>query len=442
MLSICSICCQAQHRKIDSLRNLISHCEENRHKIALLRDLGSAYGSSFPDSGYYFASQGADLARRLSDQKDEAICTSLKSTFIVLMGNIPTGLQIGLNGLFLAEHSGDSIAIYDANSALGLEYYYQNDFKISNEYYFKCLTLSRSMGDEDKIMASYEFIGNVYFKLNDLDSAIYFTKIAYSMSAAKMAKISMADELNNLGDTYSKLYKNELALGYYRLAMNIEMETNDLANSCQSYLGVAIIHKRVNQNDSALNYAYHSMSDAISLHFYEGLIDASNLIASLYESEKKTDSAFKYLKLTLFFKDSLFNQAKSKAVENLTFEENSRQQQIATQKKAAEYNHVRNLQLLAIGVFIPIFFIGVLLLSRTKVKPRVVEFLGILSLLLLFEFISDLMYPYLSQWTNDSPIWEMVFFVLLATLLEPLNFKLEHWVKEHLVRTPVTSPPH
>src|SRR5580704_17860733 len=410
LLSICSICCHAQRRTADSLRNLLSQCGENRHKIVLLRDLGSAYDISHPDSSYYFASQGADLARRLNDQKDEAICTSLMSTFIVLMGNIPKGLQIGLNGLFLAEHSGDSTAIYEANSALGLAYSYQNDFRISNEYFFRCLALSRNMGDKDRITTCYEYIGNVYFKLNDLDSAIYFTKIAYSMSAAKMEKIAMADELNNLGDTYSKLYKNELALGYYRLAINIEMETEDLPNSCQSYFGIATIHKRLNQNDSALKYAYNSMSACISSHFYEELIDVSNLIASLYESEKQTDSAFKYLKLTLFFKDSLFSQVKSKAVENLTFEENSRQQQIATQKKAAEYNHLRNLQLLAIGVFIPIFFMGVLLLSRTKVKPRVVEFLGILSLLLLFEFVSDLIYPYLSQWTNDSPIWEMVFF--------------------------------
>jgi hypothetical protein len=68
----------------------------------------------------------------------------------------------------------------------------------------------------------------------------------------------------------------------------------------------------------------------------------------------------------------------------------------------------------------------------------VVEFLSVLSLLLFFEFITDLIYPYVSQLTNENPIWEMSCLVILAALLEPLNFNLEHWVKGHLVHKPVT----
>ncbi len=34
----------------------------------------------------------------------------------------------------------------------------------------------------------------------------------------------------------------------------------------------------------------------------------------------------------------------------------------------------------------------------------------------------------------------MLFLVSLASLLEPLNFRLEHWVKGHLVHKPVPLP--
>jgi hypothetical protein len=34
----------------------------------------------------------------------------------------------------------------------------------------------------------------------------------------------------------------------------------------------------------------------------------------------------------------------------------------------------------------------------------------------------------------------MLFLVILAALLEPLNFKLEHWVKERLVHKTVPVP--
>jgi hypothetical protein len=182
------------------------------------------------------------------------------------------------------------------------------------------------------------------------------------------------------------------------------------------------------------------MNAAVSGNFSLQQMQAGNFIAELYESEKKADSAFKYLKITMTLKDTLFSQEKAKSIQNMTFEENIRQQEIAVQTKLSRENHIRNLQLLAIGVFIPIFFLGVLLLSRTKVRPRVVEFLGILSLLLFFEFITDLIYPYVSQLTNENPIWEMLFLVILASFLEPLNFKLEHWMKGHLVHRPVPAP--
>jgi hypothetical protein len=74
------------------------------------------------------------------------------------------------------------------------------------------------------------------------------------------------------------------------------------------------------------------------------------------------------------------------------------------------------------------------------VKARLVEFLAIIDLLLLFEFITDLVFPYISNWTNDRPIGEMLILVLIAAALEPLNFGFENWVKKHLVEKPVPIP--
>jgi hypothetical protein len=144
------------------------------------------------------------------------------------------------------------------------------------------------------------------------------------------------------------------------------------------------------------------------------LLNASNFLADYYKEHHMVDSAYRYLSAVIATKDSLFGQEKIRAIQNLSFDETMRQQEIAAQKKEAEENHVRNLQLLAIGVFIPMFFLGVLFLSRTRVRPRIVEFLGMLSLLLFFEFITDLVYPYVSQLTNENPIWEMTFLVIFG----------------------------
>jgi ABC-type antimicrobial peptide transport system permease subunit len=118
----------------------------------------------------------------------------------------------------------------------------------------------------------------------------------------------------------------------------------------------------------------------------------------------------------------------------MTLEENIRQRDLELQKKQADENAANNAQLIAIALFIPVFFLIVLLLARIKVRARVIEFLAVVNLLLLFEFITDVVFPYISAWTHDSPVWEMLILVSIAALLEPFNYRIERWIKGKLIR--------
>jgi hypothetical protein len=73
------------------------------------------------------------------------------------------------------------------------------------------------------------------------------------------------------------------------------------------------------------------MTISTAFHIYGSLLESSNLIASVYETEKNTDSAFKYLKLTIALKDSLSRREKLKSIENMNLNETIRQREIATQ---------------------------------------------------------------------------------------------------------------
>jgi tetratricopeptide (TPR) repeat protein len=430
----------AQNRIADSLERLIGQSKEDTNEIFLLRSLGYAFVFSHPDSSYYYTNLGLQLAQKLQDLKEESRCLGLIGSTISSMGNFPEALRISLKSLELAEKSNDPIAIESSFNNLGADYYFQKDYGIAMEYFVKSLTVARTIKDEEIITLSFENIGDVYLKMNKLDSALLYSTMAYQKSKDRKDEFGMVDELNNLGDIYFKLNKMILSLEYYRLALAYATFLDDKEDICKSTFGIASIYQKQNKNDSALVYGYRSLEAATGSYFNGRQLEASNLIAAVYESQSNTDSAFKYLKLTIAHKDSLFSQEKSKTLQTMTYSENIRQEELANQKKKAAEDKVRNLQLLAIGVFIPIFFLFVLFLSRTKVKPRVVEFLGIVSLLLFFEFITDLVYPYISNWTNENPVWEMSILVVLAAFLEPLNHRLEHWVKAKLVRKSKLTP--
>ena len=80
---------------------------------------------------------------------------------------------------------------------------------------------------------------------------------------------------------------------------------------------------------------------------------------------------------------------------------------------------------LGLLIFIILFFV----LSHSIVaNERLIKFLGILSLLIVFEFINLLIHPYLSNITNHSALLMLVIMVCIAALLIPLHHKLEKWI--------------
>lgn len=438
----CSLCLIgfAQKKYTDSLQNLIRLDKDDSNKVIRLMTLANALYFSHPDSAHFYANQSLQLAQRLRDPKLEAKALAIQGASTLFTGNLPLALDITLKSLSLSERIQSPSDIYTAVTTLGNIYYYQKDFRKALEYFLRSLDIAHQTHNEAWVAQSEEDIGNDYSKLNILDSAIFYTNLALQKTAKLPNNYALADELNNLGDTYVKMNKGVLALAYYRQALSVEGIMEDAGNFSQATIGIATIFEKNSKHDSALYYAYQAMASTESSNLTLFKVDACSFIGSLYETMGKSDSALKYLKLTIVLKDSLFSEEGSKSIQNLTYEENQRQLDRADRAKKDQENRAKTLQLVAVAVFIPIFFMFIIFLSRTKVKARVVEFLGVVGLLLAFEFITDLVFPFISDWTNDSPLWEMLILVIIAALLEPVNYKVEHWIKVKLVRKTIRDP--
>ena len=75
-----------------------------------------------------------------------------------------------------------------------------------------------------------------------------------------------------------------------------------------------------------------------------------------------------------------------------------------------------------------------LLLSRTLItNTKVIGFLGVVALLIVFEFLNLLLHPFLESVTHHSPVLMLLALVCIAALLVPLHHKVEHWATAKLV---------
>ena len=187
---------------------------------------------------------------------------------------------------------------------------------------------------------------------------------------------------------------------------------------------MAKLFQKKDQSDSALFYAKQALSLAQKYGFTRWVLKTSDLLTGFYREAHNIDSAFAYQQINVVAKDSLFSQEKIRAVQNLSFDETMRQQELAEQRLQEAETRKKNLQLAAIAIFIPCFFLFVIFLSRRKVKPGVIEFLGILALLMVFEFITLFIHPYLEHWTDNVPVIMLLILVAIAAFLVPLHHKM------------------
>jgi tetratricopeptide (TPR) repeat protein len=437
---VCVGTARTQNFNPDSLRDRLSRSKPDTNALVLMRDLAKGYDHFHPDSTYYFGRQSFLLSQRLNNLRFEVTSLINMSVGLRQMGNYPKALEYALQSLKLCDQTKNSDEIFSTLSLINSIYYYLKDGKNCIAYAVRAMNMQNGTKDLRILEDLYQQMSEGYEVMNMKDSTLYYQLKACQTSLELHDEQDIAFNQENLADVYFTLNKDREAVFNYRLAIPYFARHQIKEGTCEAALFLARIYERKDRPDSAIWYGQQSLLVAQSYLMTSRQSDASDFLAAFYKKRHQPDSALKYMELSIALKDSLFNKEKVQEIENLTFDENVRQQELQEEKKKDHEASVRNLQLIAIAIFIPVFFLFVLFLGRIKVKARLVEFLAIVDLLLFFEFITDLVFPYISDWTNDRPIGEMLILVLIAAALEPLNFGFENWVKKHLVEKQVPVP--
>src|SRR5262249_3363705 len=104
----------------------------------------------------------------------------------------------------------------------------------------------------------------------------------------------------------------------------------------------------------------------------------------------------------------------------------------ANRERALEHKNNLEILLITAGLIglIGLFFA----LSRSFiVHERWIKFLGVLGLLVSFEYIYILIDPLVIKVTNESPIWMLLLLIIIALILEPVHNRIEHWITHKVI---------
>jgi tetratricopeptide (TPR) repeat protein len=347
-------------------------------------------------------------------------------------GNNPKAMELLLQTLKINEKNNYLDGLSNNLGLIGVVLNDIGNYREALRYHFKSKAIREKLNWKQEICIADMLIGSVYKNLNMLDSARIFTQQAYDLARQINYDRIIGESLVQMGDINFLSGQNTLALEYYRLSVPPNIKAGGYGLSMSSR-AMATVFLKTGRLDSSLIYA----RQALAIFRKRGEIVAPNLSTLLYtihKSKGNLDSALFYLEMAKTASDSLSSKEKQQQLQSLIFDEQLRQQELATTEFKAKEEQKHDLQYAAIAIGLICFIVLFFALSRSIiVKPKFIEFFGVLGLLAVFEFINLFIHPYLDKATNHSPVLMLLVLIVIGALLIPLHHKLEKWMTHVMV---------
>ena len=425
----------AQQKKADSLETLLSHARKDTSRVNLMWQLASATSLYNPEKALVLAQQAVLLAQRIKYIDGESRSLGVLANAFLSIGNYPRALATNFEKLQLDEKQHNPRNMANALMKIGAVYVYEEEYQLGLKYYYQSDSVIKANNIEDFKYFIALNLGDVYNRLNISDSSYNYFNKSLQIAVQKNDSDWVGTSMTGLGHCYTKMSNYQFALFHYHSAIQY-LETIDVHDDevlCEALLGMANLYQKMNRNDSAQFFARRSLNLAKADNFLLKEMEAAEFLTNQYKATDQVDSAFATMSRVQELNSTLNSKSRIRQSQVLSTNEQLRQVELEENRKEAEKERKQQLQYLFIGMFIPGFFLFTLLLSRIRVHVRLIKILGILSLLLVFEYLTLLLHPYVADLTHHTPVYELLIFVSIATLLIPSHHKIEHWLIEKLV---------
>jgi signal transduction histidine kinase len=344
----------AQQSPSDSLKKLLSQPMPDTARALVLDQLSYTLMYSKPLVAMQYAQEGLDLAKKSKFPKGQVRNMNRLGSILRFTSNYGKALEMHFSSLKLAESINDQEGVARTLNNIGILYLEQKDLKKAIEYFRKTQIIAQQIPDLNLAQIAMVNIATNYAFLNQLDSARRYIQMAYQLNNKN--KNTLNTLLISMGNIYYRTNDFPTSLKYYRLSLPYlkAIENNRLLS--QTYFEMAQVFRGMNRLDSCLHYAQQALKLSQASNNVKYTFETSSLLASLYDTTDK-NLAYDYFKLASVAKDSMFAQEKVKQVQNMSFNEQLREQELITAKTAFENQQRIGVLLGVLGLFLIIAFI-------------------------------------------------------------------------------------
>jgi len=423
----------SQGENFDTMLKKIAEEKDDNTRIDLINHFFSSTADSDPVLDMQNAQNLLLQSQKSKDKITEAMALTEIGYDYRSFGNTSKSLEYNLKATELARKTGNGKLIANTEFNLAHNYKDQADYHKAIRLYSSAAETGSKLKDYELQTSAFQNLGQVYMEMNKIDSALMYAQRDYELCMRIHYYDNLSYTLKNLGSIQGKMGNSSLSISYFNLAIQEGFKTKSSKQLNWTYTAEAQYFHDINQNDSSAVYARKAVAVVQPTAFSNYSIKASKLLLEIYRNSN-IDSAFKYSEMYRMANDSLFSTKTIHQTQLMTFEDELHQKELATEKIKAEEQRKQNIQYALIALGIITFIILFLLLSRSFItNTKLIEFLGVMALLMVFEFLNLLLHPFLEIETNHTPLLMLLALVCIAAVLVPLHHRVEKWSTAKLV---------
>jgi len=404
----------AQNSNIDSLKNALN-IPAGEPRIKVLLELCWQYRFINADTARQFGLKALELAKNANLEVVQAEALTYIGVTHESQGNYSEALTFELEALTLRKKIGDDSKTAKTLNDIGiihdergdyqksLEYYYEarriferlNDPKsiamvISNigivlkaqkeyvkvvGYYHEALTIYKKLNNKFGIAACDANLGSVYYFLEKYDSSLYYSLKGTKEFEEQNIRQFLSMTLCNVGMAYDKIGREDEAMNYLMRAQKINEEYGNKKEIAEVLVDMAGINRRTGNLSLASSNVERGLAIARKIGASEQTLMARKELSELKAARGDFKGAFEEHQLYVSYKDSVFQEQKSKQIAELQtryeIEKKESAIQLLTQENELKDFHLLRTEFIVVLLaFLLIGLIGFGYLWRNRIKLK------------------------------------------------------------------------
>jgi hypothetical protein len=359
---------EAQLKYADSLHRALKNADNDTIKMFVFNHLGDYYSESNRDSSLYYDEAAIAMAKKINQPLFVADFLCNKAYIVQKQANFSLSLKLCNEALAIVQDEKNEKNAYipkDDEFAsdprkfrksfllnifhqLGNTWSGAGNKEKAIEYYKEEILISEELNSKNGLVTSNMNIGNIYTRMDKLDSAFIYSSLALKNSNLTGWKTYAGNILEDIGTIYFKKEHLDSAKYYYQKSLLVHKEQNNVAGEVDANISLARWYQKLLQADSMKYYANTALQLATNLKSPNRIGIAANLVSDAWKMQENADSALVYLTLSKKLDDSLHKDRNDKLTQfqNANFEEQLRLEKEAQGSVTAK-NKIRTIALFA-----------------------------------------------------------------------------------------------